>query len=161
MYRFGRSSTERLAQLHPDLRSVLTAAIQVKDFSIIEGYRDRETQDRYFDTGVSHLQFPDSLHNRNPALAVDIWPFVTHIGGVKVNAALNGSRQQIAELALTTGLGKRLIEDYIKEEFHLLQGVVMGIAHSLGIKLRFGLDWNGNCDRMDQKLHDLPHLELA
>jgi peptidoglycan L-alanyl-D-glutamate endopeptidase CwlK len=39
-------------------------------------------------------------------------------------------------------------------------GYVLGVAEGLGIKLRWGGDWNGNFDLKDENFFDLPHFEL-
>ena len=46
------------------------------------------------------------------------------------------------------------------KRFHVLAGYVLGIAYKLDIALRWGGDWDGDWQYNDQKLHDLPHLEL-
>lgn len=48
-----------------------------------------------------------------------------------------------------------------RERFIYLAGVVMAVAAQLGIKLRYGGDWNGNGKFSDEKFSDLPHFELA
>ena len=40
-------------------------------------------------------------------------------------------------------------------------GFVLGIASQLGIRVRWGGDWNGNRDLRDQTFIDLPHFELV
>ena len=40
-------------------------------------------------------------------------------------------------------------------------GYVMAIADELGIKLRWGGDWNGNHIAEDERNSDMPHFELA
>lgn len=40
-------------------------------------------------------------------------------------------------------------------------GFVVGIAASMGIKLRWGGDWNQNTELKDNSFNDLPHFELA
>lgn len=40
-------------------------------------------------------------------------------------------------------------------------GMVMGVAYSLGIKLRWGGDFNSNLDPTDGRFIDMPHFELA
>ena len=45
--------------------------------------------------------------------------------------------------------------------FYHFAGFVMGVALSLGIKIRFGGDWNGNLQFRDEKFKDLPHFELV
>jgi peptidoglycan LD-endopeptidase CwlK len=44
--------------------------------------------------------------------------------------------------------------------FYYLGGFVVSEAKRLGIKIRWGGDWNGNFDIKDQNFHDLPHFEL-
>jgi peptidoglycan L-alanyl-D-glutamate endopeptidase CwlK len=39
-------------------------------------------------------------------------------------------------------------------------GVVISTANSLGIKVRYGGDWNGNFDLKDQNFYDAVHFEL-
>ena len=50
-------------------------------------------------------------------------------------------------------------DDY--RRFYLFAGFVLGTAVELGIKLRWGGDWNGDWHWRDQVFHDLPHFELA
>ena len=47
-----------------------------------------------------------------------------------------------------------------RERFHLFAGFVLGIANQMGIKLRWGGDWNINWFVDDNKFDDLPHFEL-
>lgn len=47
------------------------------------------------------------------------------------------------------------------EKFRWFGGCVMGVASQLGIKVRWGGDWDGDTDFRDQSLIDLPHFELA
>ena len=47
-----------------------------------------------------------------------------------------------------------------RERFHLFAGFVLGIAQSMGIKLRWGGDWNRNFEVDDNKFDDFPHFEL-
>jgi peptidoglycan L-alanyl-D-glutamate endopeptidase CwlK len=43
---------------------------------------------------------------------------------------------------------------------YMFAGYVKGVAHSMGIDLRMGADWDGDFTTKDQKFHDLPHFEL-
>jgi len=47
-----------------------------------------------------------------------------------------------------------------KERFYYFAGIVKGVAVSLGIKIRWGGDWDGDTDLHDQKFMDLVHFEL-
>tara|TARA_R100000049_G_C1858139_1_gene22727 strand:- start:30 stop:380 length:351 start_codon:yes stop_codon:yes gene_type:complete len=40
-------------------------------------------------------------------------------------------------------------------------GIVIGHAHRLGIKIRWGGDWDGDGDLSDQSFNDYPHFERA
>jgi len=75
MSKFGKQSIEQLETLHPDLRALLIHAVDVIDFTVLEGHRDVETQNRYFSEGKSKLRFPESKHNSFPSMAVDIAPY--------------------------------------------------------------------------------------
>ena len=47
-----------------------------------------------------------------------------------------------------------------RERFTLFAGYVLGIARSMGIKLRWGGDWDGDFEVKDNNFDDLPHFEL-
>ena len=47
-----------------------------------------------------------------------------------------------------------------RARFHLFAGFVIGIAQSMGIKLRWGGDWNMNFEVDDNNFDDFPHFEL-
>ena len=47
-----------------------------------------------------------------------------------------------------------------RERFTYFAGFVLGIARSMGIKLRWGGDWNMNFEVDDNKFDDFPHFEL-
>lgn len=75
----GSKSLAHLAGVHPDLVSVVKAAIGLSDvdFGVHEGLRSIETQKKYVSLGVSktnkskHLQQPDGFGH-----AVDLVPYV-------------------------------------------------------------------------------------
>lgn len=46
-----------------------------------------------------------------------------------------------------------------RERFVYMAGIVKGIAHAKGIKIRWGGDWDGDNDLHDQKFVDLAHFE--
>jgi hypothetical protein len=46
------------------------------------------------------------------------------------------------------------------ERFYYFAGFVKGIARSMGIKLRWGGDWDSDTEVKDQDFNDLPHFEL-
>lgn len=47
-----------------------------------------------------------------------------------------------------------------RDRFHLFAGYVLGVAASMGIKLRFGGDWDRDTEVDDNDFDDLVHFEL-
>jgi peptidoglycan L-alanyl-D-glutamate endopeptidase CwlK len=48
-----------------------------------------------------------------------------------------------------------------RERFTLMAGVIMGIAHTMGIVLRWGGDWDRDTEVKDNHFDDLGHFELV
>jgi hypothetical protein len=46
------------------------------------------------------------------------------------------------------------------ERFAYMQGLIKGIAMAKGIKIRSGIDWDGDGDITDHSFMDYPHFEL-
>ena len=44
---------------------------------------------------------------------------------------------------------------------YMFVGVVRGIAATMGIKIRYGADWDGDMETKDQNFNDLVHFELV
>jgi len=72
---FGKRSKEKLLTVDIVLRIILANVIEVYDFTILEGHRNETKQNKAFDEGRSKLRFPQSKHNQDPSLAVDIAPY--------------------------------------------------------------------------------------
>lgn len=70
---FGRKSKEKRRGLHPSLQDILDQAILEMDFTIIQGQRSVEEQQRNVNNGAS--QTMNSLHLRRPSEAVDLAPW--------------------------------------------------------------------------------------
>lgn len=47
-----------------------------------------------------------------------------------------------------------------RERFVLLIGIIKGLAHAYGIKIRCGADFNGDMNFRNDSFVDLPHIEL-
>ncbi|MEZ7195412.1 hypothetical protein [Pseudodesulfovibrio karagichevae] len=133
-YQFGSASLARLNTCDPRLQVVMKASIAqgIMDMTVTEGHRDQATQDRYFSEGKSRIKFPDGKHNSYPSKAVDVAPFV---GG-----KLSYDQRHCCHMA----------------------GLILGIAASLGIKLRWGGNWDQDGEPVtDQDFQDLVHFELV
>lgn len=48
-----------------------------------------------------------------------------------------------------------------EKRFYYFAGYVQRVAESMGIKIRFGGDWDGDYDLKDQNFFDLDHFELV
>jgi len=138
MANFGRASKKRYNTLHYKLQMIMDEAIQVMDFTIICGFRNKRDQEKAFKAGKSKKHWPDSKHNSQPSIAVDIAPW---------------------DPSMRKGRGG--IDWNNRDRFILLAGIIKGIAHKLNIAIRWGGDWNGDTFMGGQKFVDMPHIELV
>ena len=75
MATFSKRSRDRLETCDIRLQRIMDEVIEIIDCEILEGHRGKELQDLYFSQGKSKLQFPESKHNQNPSIAIDIAPY--------------------------------------------------------------------------------------
>lgn len=75
MAKFGKKSTAKLYTLSEHFQKVLVEAIKEFDFTILEGHRNEEDQNKYFREGKSTLKYPKSNHNKLPSDAADLAPW--------------------------------------------------------------------------------------
>jgi len=129
---FSSASEAQLATCDPRLQRILRAAILHFDFSVIEGHRGESAQHADFLAGKSQLDWPHGKHNASPSRAVDIAPYPVDWK--------DGEKPHL--------------------RFAFMMGVVKVCADTLGIKVRFGMDWSRNLDMRDETFLDLPHIEL-
>ncbi|MET4696106.1 M15 family metallopeptidase [Endozoicomonas lisbonensis] len=129
---FSQRSKARLDTCHPDLQRLMNKVVERYDISIICGHRGREEQEEAFRTGKSKARFGQSKHNSLPSRAVDVVPW-----------PFNSSDWDDC--------------DY----FSHMAGYIMAVADELGIKVRWGGDWNGNRRTSDETFVDMPHFELV
>ena len=47
-----------------------------------------------------------------------------------------------------------------RDRFYYMGGMLRGIAQQLGVKVRFGGDWDGDGETKDNNFDDLVHIEL-
>ena len=70
----------------------------------------------------------------------------------------NGKHNQVPSLAVDTA--PYPIDWKNIKRFIYFGGFVMGVAFALGIKLRWGGDWDSDTKLDDQNFNDYPHFEL-
>lgn len=135
---FGTKSENCLGTCHQDLQRVVRKVMswQVVDFSVIEGHRNTDRQQMLFREGRSKIDgvIKKGKHNYIPSYAVDIMPYPRVVNGVNV------------------------WKD--NHRFTILAGLMLAAAAELGIKIRWGGDWDSDGNANDQSFHDLPHFEI-
>lgn len=132
MPRLGSASRAQLATCDPRLQRLAESAIEDFDFSVIEGHRGEALQTKAFATGASKLPWPKGKHNATPSRAMDLAPW-----------PVDWSESEKPHL-----------------RFAFMCGVLLAHAKRLGIKIRFGMDWNRNLDMRDEHFLDFGHVEL-
>ena len=77
-FALSKTSIARLRTCDERLQHILAVAILVTDidFTVVQGHRGEEEQNHYYDTGKSQLRWPESKHNKEPSLGVDVCPYV-------------------------------------------------------------------------------------
>ena len=48
-----------------------------------------------------------------------------------------------------------------RERFHYMGGIIRGVASQMGVKVRWGGDWDSDGDTKDNNFDDLVHIELV
>ena len=138
-------SQEMLDTVKPDVVQVLNVVIRFFDMKIIFGRRTTFEQQGLFAAGVTTKDgvTEKSKHQADPpelSDAVDVVPYPVQWPG----------EDGISEAERMHRL----------KRFHVMAGLILGAAMVLGIRLRWGGDWNMNWRYDDQKFHDLGHFEM-
>jgi peptidoglycan LD-endopeptidase CwlK len=129
---FSDASRKQLGTCDPRLQRVLLEVIKYFDFSVLEGHRGEEDQNRAYAKGLSQVRWPYGKHNSLPSKAADIAPY-----------PVDWSSTEAA-----------------RQRFCLLAGFVLLEGLKQGVKLRWGGDWDGDLDTRDEKFRDLGHFEI-
>lgn len=69
-----KESSNKLSQCDIRIQEVLNEASKITDFKVVCGYRNKAEQNLVYKEGYSRVEWPNSKHNRQPSLAVDIVP---------------------------------------------------------------------------------------
>jgi len=72
---FSDASRQRLETCDPRLQKIFNEVIKHVDCTVLCGTRSEEEQEEAFRTGKSKVHYPNSKHNSNPSLAVDVAPY--------------------------------------------------------------------------------------
>ncbi|HHF7341069.1 TPA: hypothetical protein ACPSKZ_000664 [Legionella anisa] len=136
MPKFSQSSFSKLSTCHPDLQALFFEVIKHYDCTILEGYRNKEDQEKAVAEGHSKLHWPHGRHNRQPSMAVDAIPYPIDWKDEKKHYWFGGFVLGIAQKLKDAGK----------------------MTHSV----RWGGAWNG-IDKFNTPgmLNDLVHFELV
>jgi peptidoglycan L-alanyl-D-glutamate endopeptidase CwlK len=130
---------QRLSTVNPVLRDIVMEAEKIVPFMVLEGHRGKEAQDKAVAEGKSKLPWPQGKHNKLPSDAVDLAPLYFE-AGAKIDW-----------------------HDLIA--FGRIMGVIQALAFQRGVKLRFGLDWDGDFRSVNrdpnESFLDAPHVEVV
>lgn len=133
-FNFSLKSKVKLQSCHLNLQMAVNEALAlgIMDISIIEGYRNKARQNRYYDLNKSKVKYPDGKHNKKPSDAIDAAPCI--------NGKISWNKLHCCVLA----------------------GIILTCAAKLGIKIRWGGNWDMDGEPItDQDFQDLVHFELV
>lgn len=135
-FAFGTRSRANLNTCHPKLIATAELAIQIYDFSVIEGHRSLERQQELYADGLTEIDGDNMIgnHNVKPSRAMDLLPYPAMRNGVNVWG------------------------DH--DRWLIFAGIVIACGAQVGARLRWGGDWNMDGSTKDTKFFDKPHFEL-
>lgn len=130
-FKYSKTSLKRLYTCHSDLITICKKALDQSpvDITVVCGYRDKLSQNQAYRDGYSKLEWPHSMHNQTPSKAVDLAPYIS--GKVQWNNV---------------------------KGLYIIAGIVISIAYSLNVKIRWGGAWNGTLNDA-YIFNDLYHFE--
>lgn len=128
-----------------DLQDLCTEALQIMNITVLGGWRPEEEQLELFRKKLTKVRW--SKHNESPSEAVDIapWPIPEKWGSPGPDKMFS------------------LAEFKERAKFYYLGGIMMALAYTRGITLRWGGNWDRDyeVDFGDQSFDDLVHFEVA
>ena len=131
---YSNHSRIQLDTCHADLQVVFGLVINYFDHRIIEGHRDEATQNKYYADGLTQVRWPNSAHNKQPSMAVDVAPWPINWGDRERMHYFAGYVKAIARTLYELGRITHLI--------------------------RWGGDWDNDTEVKDNSFDDLIHFEL-
>lgn len=119
-------------RVHLDLIRLFEHVVQVFDCTVLTGIRTIEQEKKYVASGLSKTMNSKHLPQKDGlSHAVDVAPYPQNWD----------------------------VPAWEKDQI-LFAGFVLGVANEMGIAIRWGGDWNGNKDVLDNTFNDLDHFEL-
>jgi len=115
-YKFSHHSALEWATLEYWLQKICSSVIQVVDYKILIGHREKAAQDKAYADGFSGLKWPNSFHNTMPSYALDFTPFPLPLDFLHMTP-------------------------YDIERYYHIAGVFKGVAHEKMVDIVWGGDW--------------------
>lgn len=140
MNSWGTTSAQRRETLHPDLQMFVDAVLEIHDCTIIYGARAVAEQRRLVAEGLSKTM--NSKH------------LPRYVDRDKLRPLADGGVSWAVDLAPYP------VDWENTKRFYYFAGYAGAVAAALGLKIRWGGDWDGDQDLDDQTFMDLVHFEL-
>ena len=138
MPNFSPQSAAHLDTCNQDVQRLFRVVVKDYDCSVWEGHRGAALQTKYFTEEPirSRVAWPNGKHNATPSNAVHVVPYPF------------------------PGWEKEKEIEVIRACYHFA-GYVRRVAEELGIKIRWGGNWDRDTVMNDQKFMDLIHFETV
>lgn len=134
---FSIASKNRLATCDPRLIRLFNEVIKHYDCIIIQGHRTVAEQQALYAQGRT-----------KPG------PVVTQIDGIRTKGQHNFNPSRAVDV------GPYPLDWNDLPRFIHFAGFVKGVAIMLGIKIRWGGDWDSDNQQSDERFRDFPHFEV-
>lgn len=133
---YGHTSRANRDSCNTNLIGVINLGLERSpvDIAIVWGWRGREVQNGMLRSGVSQKAWPNSMHNamKDEEPCSDAFDFAPYVNGIPWKDT---------------------------HAFALVAGVFFAAAAILGVRLRWGGDWDMDGLTIDQTFMDWGHLE--
>lgn len=131
-WNFSDKSLEKLHTCDAALITLCREVLLVSpfDLTVLEGHRSQEQQEYYYRAGMSKI---DGVNRKS-------------------KHQFNPSR--------AVDIAPYPVDWKDTRRFYMLGGLMLAVAESFNIRIRWGGDWDGDGEFTDQTFHDLPHFEL-
>ena len=159
MATFSVKSLLRLGTCDPRLQDIAKAALEIcsVDFGIACGWRGEAEQNDAVRRKLSKTPWPTSNHNNMVgseacSLAVDVLPYLR-------------GRDLFSLSDLPKTDPNRPSDAEIEAAFRAVWDAFQSVAQKMGVRLRWGGDWDGDGKTRsqgdaDERFVDLPHIEI-
>jgi peptidoglycan L-alanyl-D-glutamate endopeptidase CwlK len=137
---WGKRSLECFMTLHPMMQQLMDAVLIQTDIKIQYGLRDQKQQDSFYKKGTSRLKYPNSKHNKTD------------------DPHMKDKRYLLSDAVDITPYPKEY--QATAQDLIDLSKIVFAEATRLGIKIRWGGDFNGDGDKTKNDAWDKYHYEL-